>query len=100
MSVKDELQSIISGNGTVRNGKIIQTITSHLRRKKKAVQGAAKAKLIKEQETQALVEFIDANDLWYKGFDESKYIGEGAEQKVYEFSDPKFILKLNDSIFL
>jgi len=99
MSVKDELQSIISGNGTVRNGKIIQTITSHLRGKKEAVQGTAKAKLIKEQETQVLVEFIDTNDLWYKGFDESKYIGEGAEQKVYEFSDPKFILKLNDCIF-
>ncbi len=97
--MKDELQSIISGNGTVRNGKIIQTITSHLRGKKKTVQGTAKAKLIKEQETQVLVEFIDANDFWYKDFDESQYIGEGAEQKVYEFSDPKFILKLNDCIF-
>jgi len=99
MSVKDELQSIISGNGTVRNGKIIQTITNHLRGKKKTVQGTTKAKRIKEQETQVLIEFIDISDFWYKDFDESKYIGEGAEQKVYEFSDPKFILKLNDCIF-
>ena len=99
MSLKHELQSIISGNGSVRNGKNIQTITDHLRRKKEAVQGAAKAKLVKEQETKVLIEFVGESGLWYKDVDESKYIGEGAEQKVYEFSDPKFILKLNDSIF-
>ncbi len=99
MSLKHELQSIISGNGSVRNGKIIQTITDHLRRKKKTVQGTAKAKLIKEQETQVLIEFVEAQSLWYNDVNESNYIGEGAEQKVYEFSDPKFILKLNDSVF-
>jgi len=59
MSLKHELQSIISGNGSVRNGKIIQTITDYLRGKKEAIQGAAKAKLVKEQETQVLIEFID-----------------------------------------
>jgi hypothetical protein len=99
MSLKHELQSIISGNGSVRNGKIIQTITDYLRRKKKAIQGTAKAKLVKEQETQVLIEFIESQNIWYKDVEESKYIGEGAEQKVYEFSDPNFILKLNDSIF-
>jgi len=99
MSLKHELQSIISGNGSVRNGKIIQAITNHLRRKKETVQGTAKAKLIKEQEAKILVEFIESEGLWYNNVIESKYIGEGAEQKIYEFSDPKFILKLNDSIF-
>ena len=99
MSVKHELQSIISGNGSVRNGKNIQTITDYLRGKKKAIQGIEKAKLIKEQETQILVEFIEENHLWYSYINESKYIGEGAEQKIYEFSDANFILKLNDSIF-
>ncbi len=99
MSVKHELQSVISGNGSVRNGKIIQTITNHLRRKKKTVSELKKTKLIKEQETKVLIEFIDNKNLWYKDFDPSKYIGEGAEQKIYEFSDPKFVLKLNDSIF-
>jgi hypothetical protein len=99
MSLKHELQSIISGNGSVRNGEIIQTINRYLRGKKETIQGAAKAKLDKEQETQVLVEFIDTEGLWYKDHDESKYIGEGAEQKIYEFSDPYFVLKLNDSIF-
>jgi hypothetical protein len=52
MSLKHELQNIISGNGSVRNGKIIQAITDYLRRKKETVQGITKAKLDKEQETQ------------------------------------------------
>jgi hypothetical protein len=38
MSLKHELQNIISGNGSVRNGKIIQAITDYLRRKKETVQ--------------------------------------------------------------
>jgi hypothetical protein len=99
MSLKHELQSIISGNGSVRNGKIIQAITDHLRGKKKAIQRTTKAKLVKKQETQVLIEFVESHGLWYNDVDESKYIGEGAEQKVYEFSDSNFILKLNDSIF-
>jgi len=99
MSIKHELQSIISGNGSVRNGKIIQTITDYLRGKKKTIQGAAKTKLVKEQETQVLINYVESQSLWYKGFDQSKYIGEGAEQKVYEFTDPNFVIKLNDSIF-
>jgi len=99
MSLKHELQSIISGNGSVRNGEIIQTATNYLRGKKKAISGTEKAKLIKEQETQVLIDFIDAEDLWYKNFDESKYIGEGAEQKIYEYSDSSFVIKLNDGIF-
>lgn len=58
MSLKHELQNVISGNESVRHGKIIQTITDHLRRKKKAIQGAATAKPVKEQEAQILIEFI------------------------------------------
>lgn len=99
MSLKHELQSIISGNGSVRNGKIIQTITHYLRGKKETIQRTTKAKFIKEQETQVLIELIEVKGLWYNSIEESKYIGEGAEQKVYESIDPKYILKLNDTIF-
>ena len=74
-------------------------LIEHLRGKKKAISGTEKAKLIKGQETQILIQFIEENRLWYNNIDESKYIGEGAEQKIYEFSDTNFILKLNDSIF-
>src|SRR3954464_11961301 len=99
MSLKNELQSIISGNGSVSNGKIIQAIAGYLRRKKEAIPEAEKAEFGKEQESQVLMEFIEGHGLWYNNVDSSKYIGEGAEQKIYEFSDPGFVLKLNDSIF-
>jgi len=99
MSLKHELQNIISGNGSVRNGEIIQTITDHLRRKKEAVSDFKEAKLNKVKETEVLKEFITNCNLWYLEIDKSKYIGEGAEQKIYEFTDPNFVLKLNDSIF-
>ena len=63
MSIKHELQSIISGNGSVRNGKIIQTITDYHRGKKKTIQGAAKTKLVKEQETQVLINYVESQGL-------------------------------------
>lgn len=85
MTIKHELQSIISGNGSVRNGKIIQTITDYLRGKKKTIQGTAKTKLDKEQETQVLISFIESQGLWRNEFDQSNYIGEGAEQKILLF---------------
>ncbi len=99
MSVKNELQNIISGNGSVRNGNAIQSITSFLRGKKKSVSGAEKATFSKVEETEILIEYIKVKSLWFRSIDNSKYIGEGAEQKIYESSDPKFVLKRNDGVF-
>jgi hypothetical protein len=99
MSLKSELQNIISGNGEVRYGKTIQTINHYLRREKKAIFGAEKAKFLKAQETKILLNYIEKNNLWFKHLDENKYIGEGAEQKIYEYIDSEYVIKLNDSIF-
>lgn len=99
MFKKHELQSIISGNAEVRHGKIIQTIANYLRGKKIAVQKSKEPEFFKNQETQILIEFIHNSNLWINSIDESKYIGEGAEQKVYEHTDPNFVIKINDSIF-
>lgn len=99
MLSKNELQNVISGNAEVRHGKIIQTIANFLRRKKIAIQKSEKTEFLKNQETEILIDFVNNNNLWIDFIDESNYIGEGAEQKVYEFYDPKFVLKINDSIF-
>jgi hypothetical protein len=99
MLSKNELQNVISGNAEVRYGKIIQTIADYLRRKKIAIQESEKTEFLKNQETEILIDFINNNNFWVDYIDESNYIGEGAEQKVYEFSDPNFVLKINDSIF-
>lgn len=93
MSIKHELQNIISRNGSVRNGKIIQSITDYLRREKKTVSNLTEGKFVKDKETQVLKRFITESNLWYTSIDNAKYIGEGAEQKIYEFSNPDFVLK-------
>lgn len=98
MTLKHELQNIISGNGTVRYGENIQAITAYLRRKKKTGSGFEE-EWSKDQETEALIEYISDNNLWYSSLDESKYIDGGAEQKVYDFENPDFVLKVNDGIF-
>jgi hypothetical protein len=99
MSIKYELQNIISGNGSVRNGENIQTITLYLRRKKETISAFKEAKFSKDKEVEILKGFITHSSLWYSEIDNSNYIGEGAEQKIYEFSDPNFVIKLNDSVF-
>ena len=52
MTLKHELQNIISGNGTVRHGENIQTIRYYPGRKKKAGSGF-EAEWNKDQETEA-----------------------------------------------
>lgn len=99
MTLKRELQNIISGDGTVKHRKTIRTINHYLGREKKAVSGTEKTKFVKAQETKILIDFISQNNLWFEHLDKSKYIGEGAEQKIYEHTDSKYIIKLNDSIF-
>ncbi len=99
MSIKHELQNIISGNGLVRYGKNIQTITNYLRGKKETVSNLKKDEFNKNEETKILIDFINKSNLWFTKIDNSKYVGEGAEQKIYEFENPNFVLKLNDSIF-
>lgn len=99
MSLKHELQNIIRGNGSVRYGELIQATCSHLRRKKSSIFEIEKREFGKEEEEKILIEFISANGLWFEESDLSDYIGEGAEQKIYESENPEFILKTNDSIF-
>lgn len=99
MTLKHELQNIISGNGTVRHGENIQTALNFLRRKKEAISGSQEKEYGKEQETEVLIEYINLTNGWISDIDYSKFIGEGAEQKVFEHADPRYVMKLNDSIF-
>ena len=48
MSIKHELQNIISGNGKVRNGEIIHSIADFIRGKKKAVSNLKETKFDKD----------------------------------------------------
>lgn len=96
--MKNELRNIISGKSQVRNGSIIQTISSYLKGSTGTSEMAKIQKHFKKQETEILKEFISKNNLWLKNIDISNYVSEGAEQKVY-LNDTKNVIKLNDGIF-
>ncbi|MCK6641814.1 MAG: hypothetical protein L6Q81_17180 [Bacteroidia bacterium] len=99
MSLKHELQNIIGGNGSVRYGELIQATCAHLRREKGAISEAKKRELSKKEEEKILIDYISKNGLWFNEKYLNGFIGEGAEQKIYESENPEFILKTNDSIF-
>ena len=96
--MKDELRNVLSGKSKVRFGKIIQTISSYLRESTKTSTTSKDSKLFKKQETAVLEKFITRKNLWIDDIDFSKYVSEGAEQKVY-LKDDKHVIKLNDSIY-
>jgi hypothetical protein len=97
-NIKNELRDIISGKSKTSDGTIIQTISNYLRKREKTSGIAKTEKYFKKQETTWLETFAAEQKLWFEEFDFSKYISEGAEQKVY-LKDDKFVYKLNDAIY-
>ena len=96
--IKNELYNIISGESKASDGAIIQTITNYLRKCKKTSGITKTEKHFKKQETEKLELFVSKHSLWFKSFDVSNYVSEGAEQRVY-LKDNQFVYKLNDSIY-
>ncbi|MEP7236504.1 MAG: hypothetical protein ABI685_01520 [Ferruginibacter sp.] len=99
MSVKYELQSIISGISDHTATDFIQAAAHYLSESKKAGRSAQKSELTKEQETEKLIDWIRSTDFWFTQFEESRFIARGAEQAVYLHTDARYVYKLNDSIF-
>ena len=95
---KKQLHDVLSGKIEVRNGKAIRAITSYLGQSQKTGADSKGTKLYKEQEKQRLELYISENHLWLNNIDFTKYISEGAEQRVY-LKDQNHVQKLNDSIY-
>jgi hypothetical protein len=96
--LKSKLYDVLSGKSEVRNGAAIQAITNYLRQSQETSTDIKGTKLFKEQEKQRLELYINVNELWLEHIDFTKYVSEGAEQKVY-LKDSNSVLKLNDSIY-
>lgn len=99
MLIKNELQSIISGTGTVTKGTAIQAVANYLRESKAPGTIPEEKEQIKEQEATAILAYCKQYSFFYPPIDKSRYLAEGAEQKVYLENDGKHVIKLNDSIF-
>lgn len=99
MSIKYELQSIISGISDQAAADFIKAAANYLSESKKASGNTQKSQLTKKQETEKLINWITATDFWFIEFDEDRFIARGAEQRVYLHTDERYVYKLNDSIF-
>jgi hypothetical protein len=97
--IKDELQSIIIGNGQDGSTSQLKKIQDFLRGNEKTGSEPKKQKYLKSEEEQHLISFAQKEGLFYSNdISEDLFISEGAEQRVYRF-DNHSVIKLNQSIF-
>jgi hypothetical protein len=98
--MNNELRNIISGTGEITARNLIQTALFYLRESKTTSGKIEESELVnKKNEIERLALLANQNHLWYQSINDSTYIGEGAEQKVYLNEDGKNVIKLNDTIF-
>jgi hypothetical protein len=64
MLSRHELQNIIIGNEPSWKGEVIQAITSHLGREKRAIQANPESKQFRIEEEEILSRFAEINGLW------------------------------------
>lgn len=96
--IKHELRQVISGKSQVRFGGTIQAITRHLGEGPSSGPKAEKPKQFRNKEAESLNKIIFENNLWIDDLDFSKFISQGAEQRVF-LKDSQTVLKLNDAIY-
>lgn len=97
-SIKNELQNILSGTSGYSYDAVIQATTNYLRTSQRTSPMAESKHENRAKETARLIEFAAKNDLFYDDIDQSQYISQGAEQKVY-IKENKYVIKLNDAIY-
>ncbi|MDY0904339.1 hypothetical protein [Pedobacter sp. CFBP9032] len=98
-NIKDELQNIIIGDGSLGSTSQLKEVQNFLRRNEKASVRSKKQKYLKSEETIGLINFaIEKKLLFLEEISEDNFISAGAEQRVYRYDDTQ-IIKTNDSIF-
>lgn len=96
-----EIRNVISGNSRSSERNLIKTALFFIRDGKRTSAKIEKSEHFdKENEIKKLVLFADINKLWYDDkLNQSTFIAEGAEQRVYLDSDGRNVIKINDTIF-
>ena len=98
-SIKNELQNIIFGDGSVGATSQLKKVQSFLSTNEKAGIRSKKQKYLKSEEAIYLIDFALNENLFYpEEIDEDKFISAGAEQRIY-YHDDFHIIKINDAIF-
>ena len=97
--LKHELKNLLSGIGETKPGNLIQAISCYLTAGKTAGKKAESPKRTKQEEANLITEYINQYQDRNINVDESRFIAEGAEQKVYLSNNGKKVIKLNSGIF-
>jgi len=102
-ATRKELTDIIFGNviesrndtlTSVRNN-LCQSFETSAKAEKKYEQQA----VIKEKQKKHLTLFANQHQLWFNHIDESQYLTEGGEAKIYFEHNSQTVVKLNDAVY-
>lgn len=97
--IKNELQSIIIGNGQDGQNSQLEKVCDFLSRNAKTSPKFKEQKHLKSEEDTRLIEFALAENLFFSGrISQDLFISERAEQKVYRFDD-QGVIKTNAGVF-
>ncbi len=98
-SIKNELQNIIFGDGSVGTTSQLKKVQNFLRTNEKASIRSKEQKYLKSEEAICLIEFAHNENLFYsEEISEYKFISAGAEQRVYYYDD-FHVIKINEAVF-
>jgi hypothetical protein len=97
--IKYELQDIILGDGPAGQPGKLKKVQTFLRANAGTGIAIKKKRHFKSEETAALVVFAEKEKQFYeRAINQSDFIAEGAEQRVYRLDD-LYVIKTNGSIF-
>lgn len=96
--LKQELRNLLSGTGKTKQENLIQAIAGYLAAGKRPGEKNEISKLTKQEETKLITEHINLHHHWNNKIDQSRFIAEGAEQKVYLSREGNDVLKLNSGV--
>ena len=97
--LRNELRDLLSRTGKTKQENLIQAIAGYLAAGKTAGEKIEITKLTKQEETKRISEYVTLHHDWDLLIDQSRYIAEGAEQKVYLSEAGNEVIKLNSGIF-
>jgi hypothetical protein len=98
-SIKDELQHIILGDEPIGERSALEKTQAFLRGYAETSIHAKEQQYVKSKETEAVLIFAEEEDLLYQDvINESDFISEGAEQRVYRLNE-SYVIKTNAAIF-
>ncbi|TJZ49416.1 hypothetical protein FAZ15_22220 [Sphingobacterium olei] len=98
--VKSELQIIIYGNGQIGDQSQLRKIQDFLRGYACSGQGSEKQERFKSEEEKLLLAAEKSNFFYAQDIDESLFISEGAEQRVYRHDGYSWLDYFNSILHL